>query len=75
MRDIPHSILLQHAAAGDAALAAAGAEPVPGGQQAALHPAEGDGAAHDAAELAVRLHEGGGQWGDVDGVPDRLVTR
>ena len=48
---------------------------MPGGQQAALHPAERDRAAHDAAQLAVRLHERGGQRGDVDGVPDRLVTR
>ena len=75
MGDVPHAVVLQHTAAGHAALAAAGAQPVPGGQQAALHPAEADRAAHDAADLRVRLHVGGHQRRHVDRVTDRLVAR
>ena len=74
MRDVPYTILLQYAPSGHTALSAAGAEPVPGGQQTSLHPAETDRPADDPADLGVRLHIGGGERRDVDRVTDRLVA-
>ena len=74
MRDVPDPILLQYAPSRHTPLAAAGAEPVPGGQESSLHPAEADRPSDDPADLGVRLHVGGGERRDVDRVTDRLVT-